>query len=47
MRKPHSILFSLAMTLCAAVSLLMTANAVFADDTAKTSADGNTTAPEE
>ena len=47
MRKPHSTLFSLAMTLCAALSLLMTANAVFADDTAKAPADGNTAAPEE
>ena len=33
MRKPHSILFFLAMTLCAALFLLMTVNAVFADDT--------------
>ena len=35
MRKPHSTLFFLAMTLCAALSLLMTANAIFADDTTK------------
>ena len=47
MRKPHSILFSLAMTLCAALFLLMTVNAVFADDTAKAPVDGNTAAPEE
>ena len=47
MHKPHSTLFFLAMTLCAALSLLMTANAVFADDTAKAPADGNTAVPEE